>query len=137
MPKIFSIVILSFFILTACSDDPTKIRNKDLIDRDVFTEILIDIHLMDAITNSPGYFRKYNQSDSLDLYSNIFAKHKVTQALFDSTVASYTQRPDIYKEIYDDVLLRLKRRLDKLVENEKDMLSEIDKDSLSLDQIKE
>jgi hypothetical protein len=133
MPKLFLIVFLSVLFLQACSDDPTKIKNKDLIKKDEFTEILIDIHLMDAITNSPGYFRKYDQNDSLDLYSNIFKKHNVTKAVFDSTVVSYTRRPDIYKEIYDEVLLKLNMRLDKLVESEKNKLNEEVPDSLILE----
>ncbi len=80
--------------------------------------------MMDAITNSPGYFRKYNQRDSLDLYSNIFEKHRISKADFDSTVAAYTRRPDLYKEIYDEVLLKLNMRLDKLLEAEKNKIND-------------
>lgn len=108
---LFFIILLTFL---SCSDDPTKFKSRKIIDREEFIEILIDIHLMDAVSNDPDYFRKYRDIDSIDLYSQIFEKHHVTQALFDSTVSAYTRRPDLYKEVYDEVLLKLNMQLDEL-----------------------
>jgi hypothetical protein len=73
---------------------------------------------VDAITNSPGYFRKYEAVDSVDLYSAIFEKYGVTKADFDSTVSNLSRQPEMYMEIYDEVILELNYRLDTLRENE-------------------
>jgi len=113
----YSLIII-FLILTSCSDDPAKIRNRDLIERDKFINILTDMHIMDAITNDPKYFRKFDASDSVDIYSSIFEEYEVTKAEFDSTVSAYSKQPDAYLKIYDEVILELNYRLDTLKENE-------------------
>ena len=118
MRRIINILILFLLIFTSCSDDPTKIREKDVIKREKFVDILADIHIMDAITNGPGYFRKYEARDSVDLYTPIFEKYGVTKAEFDTTISVYTRRPDLFIEIYDEVILELNFRLDTLREND-------------------
>lgn len=106
-------------LLPSCADDPTKVKipKKDAIDREEFVHILADIHLMDAITNNANYFRRYEPGDSVDLYNSIFEKYEVTKAEFDSTVALYTKKPDLYLEVYDEVIFELNFRLDSLREN--------------------
>lgn len=111
------IIFFILIILASCSDDPTKVRNKDTIEREKFIKILADIHTMDALTNNSKYFRKFDANDSVDLYGSIFDKYGVTKAEFDTTVSIYTKQPDIYMEIYDEVILELNYRLDTLKEN--------------------
>ena len=113
------IYICLVLLLPSCADDPTKVKipKKDAIDREEFVHILADIHLMDAITNNANYFRRYEPGDSVDLYNSIFEKYEVTKAEFDSTVALYTKKPDLYLEVYDEVIFELNFRLDSLREN--------------------
>ncbi len=114
--KYFTIIIILTF-MASCSDDPTKVSSRGTIDRDKFIKILADIHTMDAVTNNPNYFRKYDANDSVDLYSSIFDKYGVTKAEFDTTVSIYAKQPDVYMKIYDEVILELNYRLDTLKEN--------------------
>ena len=118
MHKLLLYTILSL-LLASCNDDPTKyrIKQKKVVEREKFVDILADIHMMDAITNNPNYFRKYEPGDSVDLYSSIFDKYGVTKAEFDSTVSAYTKKPQLYSEIYDEVIFELNYRLDTLREN--------------------
>ena len=119
MKVLFAIVSFSLVVLFSCSDDPTKITNKqELIPRDKFVDILVDVHTMDAITNLPQYYRKFGAEDSVSVYGDIWKKYGVTRAEFDSTAAAYTRRPDLYLKIYDDVILKLNLKLDKLRDNE-------------------
>ncbi len=106
------------FLLPSCTDDPTKVKvsRRDAIAQEKFVQILADIHLMDAITNNPDYYRKYEALDSIDLYSSIFEKYGVTKAEFDTTVSLYTKKPDLYLEVYDGVIFELNYRLDSLRE---------------------
>lgn len=112
------ILILTLLTALSCSDDPTKVRAKHVIKKEKVVDILADIHIMDAITNGPGYFRKYNANDSVDLYSAIFDKYGVDKADFDSTISYYSKKPELFLEIYDEVILELNYRLDTLRENE-------------------
>lgn len=105
-------------VMISCGQNPAKISTKNLVERETFKKILIDIHLIDAITSETEYFRKYDANDSIDMYSSIFEKHHVTQAEFDSTVSAYTRHPGLYKEIYDEVLLEINLKMDKLKEIE-------------------
>jgi hypothetical protein len=117
MHKLLLYTILSL-LLASCNDDPTKAKiPSDAIERDKFVNILADIHLMDAVTNNAGYFRKYEASDSVDLYSSIFEKYNVNKVDFDSTVSYYSRKPEIYLEVYDEVIYELNLRLDSLKEN--------------------
>ena len=54
-----------------------------------------------------------SSTDSIDLYGVIFEKHNVTKAEFDSTVSAYTRRSDLFKEIYDEVLLKINVMVDE------------------------
>ncbi|MCK4922314.1 MAG: DUF4296 domain-containing protein [Bacteroidales bacterium] len=110
--KLFLSVLFLVFSFS-CTNDPTHISKKNMIERDVFIDILVDMHIMDAISNETEYYRKFPSEDSINLYTLIFEKHKVTKAQFDSTVSAYTRRSMLYKEIYDEVLLELNIRLDE------------------------
>lgn len=116
--KFISAFILSLLILASCADDPTKVSGKGMIKHEKIVKILADIHMMDAITNGPGYFRKYDVRDSVDLYSPIFEKYDVTKAEFDTTVSKLSKQPELYMQIYDEVIFELNYRLDTLRENE-------------------
>ena len=104
--------------MISCSNDPMKASIKNKIERETFVDILVDIHIMDAISNESMYYRKFPSQDSVDLYSSIFQKYDVSQADFDSTVVAYTRHPGMYKEVYDDVLLKLNLMLDESKEIE-------------------
>jgi len=123
--KFSSFLLLIFLGLSlSCSNDPTRISQKDMIERDVFVDMLVDMHILDAISNESEFYRKFSTKDSLDLYSKIFEKYNVTKAEFDSTVSAYTRRGDLYKEVYDQVLLEINLRIDeanKIEEEEKEL----------------
>ena len=128
--KFSSFLLLIFLSLSlSCSNDPTRISQKDMIERDVFVDILVDMHILDAISNESEFYRKFSPEDSLDLYGKIFEKYNVTKVEFDSTVSAYTRRSDLYKEVYDKVLLKINVRIDEtdLIEEEENELELIDK----------
>ena len=114
MSRILFLLSFIFLIVSSCADDAMKFNKRDVIEREKFIDILSDIHLMDAITNGTGYFRKYEPSDSLDLYSSIFSKYGVTKAEFDTTVSNYSRRPDLFMKVYDEVILQFTIRVDEL-----------------------
>jgi hypothetical protein len=116
MKRLFALIFI-FAALLSCKDDITKIKKKNLIPRRDFIEILAEIHLVDVMTNSPGFSRKFEAADTFELNQQIFDKHKVTKAQFDSTVSMYIRQPDVYIKVYDEVLLKLNYMLDTLKKN--------------------
>jgi len=111
-------LFLGILFMISCSGDPMNASIKNKIERETFVNILVDIHIMDAISNESMYYRKFPSQDSVDLYSAIFQKYDVSKAEFDSTVVAYTRQPGLYKAVYDDVLLKLNLMLDESKEIE-------------------
>ena len=120
MPPLKKIIVLSvaFLFLINCQEDPTKMDKRYLISRSKFVNILVDMYVMDAMVDGSEFYQKYEKNDSINIYHDIFKKYKVSKADFDSTVVSYTRRPDLYMKVYDDVILRLNLAMDKLHDNE-------------------
>ncbi|MCB9014083.1 MAG: DUF4296 domain-containing protein [Bacteroidales bacterium] len=116
MKKLFAFLFF-LAILASCQDDLTKINSSKTIPREKFVNILVEMHLMDVITGNPRYSRKFDASDSLDIYGSIFEKYNVSKALFDTTVAMYVRQPDVYLKVYDEVLLKLNYMQDTLRDN--------------------
>jgi Domain of unknown function (DUF4296) len=114
MKKVITILFLFLLILQSCSDDPTRFKKGRVIPEPKFVNILIDIHLTDVVTNGYEFYQKFETTDSIDMYSNIFQKHGVSKAEFDTTVAIYSRQPELYLEVYDKVMLELNLRIDKI-----------------------
>lgn len=123
MKKILALLFLCVAIY-ACKDDFTKIKNKNLIPREDFVEILVGIHIADVLTSGPYFSRKIEAGDTVEINQSILKKYNVTKAQFDSTVAMYIHQPDIYNKVYDEVLLKLNYRLDTLKKNNPQFTSE-------------
>ncbi len=114
--SIIHILLMTLFVVS-CGRDNGGAGHRKLIPRDKFVDILVDIHLMDAITNGPQFYRKFDVNDSVNVHEEIFKKYNVTRAQFDSTFTSYTRDPEHYLKVYDDVILKLNLRLDELKNN--------------------
>lgn len=72
---------------------------------------------MESIVGGYEYYRKYSEKDTLDIYGAILEKYGYTRVQFDSTVAAYSRRPDLYERVYNEVLMKLNFMLDTLHRN--------------------
>jgi len=108
-----SVAILILSAYTGCTNKKS-ISGKQVIPRDTFIEVLIDIHLVDGITNDVRYYRFFNPGDSIDMYGPIFDKHGVSREKFDLTMHEYSEHPALLDMVYDDVLMKLNMMKDDL-----------------------
>jgi hypothetical protein len=111
-----TIVVLASLIVLLASGcgDKKQIRGKEFIPRDDMVELMLDIHLLDGITNDVKYYRKYNPNDSIDLYGLTFEDHGYHRAIFDSTLQEYSRFPHLLDELYDEIMMRLNMMQDQL-----------------------
>ena len=116
MKYIFAVFFL-VAALIACKDDITRMKDKDLIPREKFVDILVGIHMADVLTNGGSFSRKYEAGDTVDINLSILEKYHVTKAQFDTTVSMYIRQPDVFGKVYDEVLLKLNYMLDTLKNN--------------------
>lgn len=97
------------------------------IPEEVLVEVLVDIHLVDGISNDRKYYRMYEDVDSVDILGPILEKYNISRQEFDTTMYEYTRYPDLLDNVYDEVLLKLNLMLDEtdeLINPKKERLKE-------------
>lgn len=113
-PIIFILALILGAGLSSCHEKK-HISGRAFVKRDVLVNVLVDIHLSDAVTNDRSFYRKF-EADSIDLLGPILDKYEISQARFDTTMKEYSQHPGLLDEVYNDVLRKLNILLE---ENEK------------------
>ena len=114
MPSRIILLLLSLMLVTlaGCSKK-TEINGKEFVPRDELVDMLVDLHLVDGITNDRKFYRSYEDVDSVDLLGPILEKYQVSQQMFDTTMYEYSRYPEIFDQIYNDVLTKLNIMLDE------------------------
>lgn len=106
-------LVVFFLALTVSACQKKKgISGDAFIERDVFVKVLVDIHLMDGVTQDRKFSRKYDV-DSVDVFSPILEKYHVSRHMFDTTMYEYSRNPELLDEVYNDVLIQLNVMLDE------------------------
>ncbi len=127
------ILITIFTLLISGCGEKKQIKGKNFVPRELMVDMMIDIHLLDGITNDVKYYRKYNPQDSIDLYGSVFEKYEIDRATFDLTLLEYSKFPSLMDEIYDEILMELNIMqdfLDKTIEEERKNKNKLKKEAL-------
>ena len=109
IPALFLMVLL---MLGSSCKKQKSITGKAFVEREVLVDVLVDIHLADGVSNDRKFNRKYD-ADSIDMLSPIFEKHQITKEMFDTTIRVYSQYPELFDEVYNEVLIKLNVMLDE------------------------
>jgi len=91
-----------------------KISGSYYIPRETMVQVLVDIYLLDGITDSYKYYRMYREDDTIDMQSEIFDKYNVNRERFDSTLSVYSSYPELLDKLYDEVIMNLNLIQDSL-----------------------
>jgi hypothetical protein len=118
MARIAVLFLLSLSILAGCTKKE-KIKGKEIVPREVLVDVLVDIHLVDGITNDRKFYRRFEGVDSVDLLGPIFDKYGINREKFDRTMLEYTQNPILLDKVYNDVIMKLNVMLDQNDKEEK------------------
>ena len=106
--------VLLLIILSSGCNEKKQVRGDDIVPREVLIQMMVDMHLIDGITNDVKYYRKYNPNDSIDLYGQVFDEHGYSRVTFDSTLKEYARYPYLLDELYNDVMMKLNLLQDQL-----------------------
>ena len=109
---LFLLLSMMLVTLVGCSTK-TEIKGKEFVPRDELVDMLVDLHLVDGITNDRKFYRAYEDVDSVDLLGPILEKYQVSQQMFDTTMYEYSRYPEIFDQVYNDVLTKLNIMLDE------------------------
>lgn len=111
--RIPGILLILFTIISSGCVKKKHITGDEFVPREVLVDVLVDIHLVDGITNDRKFYRRYEDVDSIDLLSPIFDKYQITLEQFDTTMTEYSMHPLLLDQVYKDVLMKLNIMLDE------------------------
>ena len=105
---------IRFFLLALCMSAcaSTEERPKDLLPRDKFTEVLLESQLIEARVNQEMVIDKRTDAPAQQYYKDMFAAQGVSVESFKTTFKWYVDHPAELKDIYNEVLTGLQKRVD-------------------------
>ena len=122
------LILLFIGLVAGCSKQTTS---DEIIDEDVFIDVLVDIHMADAILVVKGY-RIHTDSTAIRLfYNDVLIEHSVTQKQLENTFEYYTKNPKKFEKVYDQVSEKIVKLEE---ENKKNNENRIAKDKEELDE---
>jgi len=121
-----SFLLIITLIFAACSRVP-----KGIIPERKMQQILTDMYLAEEIINADPYsFRTVE--DKKALYQSVFEKHRVTQAIYDSSLIWYGKNLDIYMQVNNMALTEVTKRIEKIGPIEPETAYSPSKDSVDI-----
>lgn len=111
MRRIFVLLLnaaLMIGLLVACTHSKLNIP-RGILNPDEMVPLLVDIHLVDGFLHQQRIVRQDKEDSAYNYYSSILKKHGITRPVFDSTIYFYTQYPEDFAKIYDEVLEKLSK----------------------------
>ncbi len=111
--RILLLLFCLLLVFVAGCSKKTEITGKEYIPREELVDLLVDLHLIDGITNDRKFYRKYEGVDSIDMVGPILEKYQVSKEMFDTTMYEYSRYPEIFDQVYNDVLMKLNIMLDE------------------------
>lgn len=105
--KIICLAVLIFLLSFCAAKENNEVEApKEILSKEVFTKLLTDYALAESAANMNIKNATLQRLDSVYAF-NPLAEHNIRKSQYDSAIAFYSSRPDLYKKIYEDVLVAL------------------------------
>lgn len=105
--KIFALLLSLIFLLSFCSEKENSVTIPDhILSKEKYADVLLSLALAESAANLNVKNVKLEKLDSAYSFDPLKEK-KISRAQYDSTASFYSEHPDLYKEVYDEVLKRL------------------------------
>ncbi|MEM9051820.1 MAG: DUF4296 domain-containing protein [Bacteroidota bacterium] len=98
------ILLVALFFFASCSEPVPEVPPSDLIAKDQFTEVMVDVQLIEGMKIHKLGPKRSKSPDMELMYSEIFQKHDITQEEFKKTYDYYKSKPNQMELIYESVL---------------------------------
>lgn len=102
---------LGIIFLTGCTQkvEKTSIPPDDLIARDEMVNIIVDMHIYDAIMMINQKKSKKPRESKYFYYKSVMKKHNITREKFERNIEHYQQNLDEMDDIYADAITKLSK----------------------------
>ncbi|MDR0795608.1 MAG: DUF4296 domain-containing protein [Tannerella sp.] len=101
------LITIGFFVI-ACSRVP-----KGIIPEKRMQHILMDMHLAEAIIDTDPSLYQFDR-DKKALFQSVFDKHRITEAIYDSSLVWYGKNLDIYMQLNTMALAEITQRIEAI-----------------------
>ncbi|MCK4661745.1 MAG: DUF4296 domain-containing protein [Bacteroidales bacterium] len=114
MKKILKLIFI-VILFSGCGQN--RIRNipEDIIPRDSMISLMVDIHLADGILSVKKFNSHKHKYQIESYYAYILQKHSYTREQYDSSVVFYSNYPEEYDIMYEEVLTELSKMEGEIV----------------------
>ncbi len=107
MNRILYCFLSLLLIIPSCREDIGE-KPSYLISRDRMVNILLDIHLADAVYQTRHFSdEKLMQYSESDFYYSILKKHQIADSVFEKSLIYYSGKPKEFEKIYTRVINKL------------------------------
>ncbi len=103
---LFCILLLS---LIGCNETQAP-KPKDLIPQDKMIEVLVDIHVADAVVEHKYGADHPNPALTSALYKKIYINHGITAEQYKTSYKYYEMEPDMMNKMYDKVITEISKK---------------------------
>ncbi|MGQ9845911.1 MAG: DUF4296 domain-containing protein [Bacteroidales bacterium] len=104
--KIRLVALCSTLFLFSCKQNSTEIP-EGVISRDSMINIIVDLHLVDAVLQNPMTQSKVGDIPSNNLYKAVMKKYHISKERFDKSMDFYSDNPVMLDSMYDSVIEKL------------------------------
>ena len=104
--KIVFIIVVILIAAQSCKQE--KQNSIEVIPQDTMSMVLADIHIADATLNIIMNSEKFKEID--DYYFSVLKKYSITRSRFDSSIVFYSKKPEVYSDIYENVMSIISRK---------------------------
>ncbi|MES1225248.1 MAG: DUF4296 domain-containing protein, partial [Bacteroidota bacterium] len=94
---------VTLFLCVSCSQGEEKLP-ANILNKEEMVRVLIDIQLADAAVNLSNYGQTKLPADKDKLFEKIYSDHKMNRKKFEESFLYYTNHPDKFEKIYDEVI---------------------------------
>ena len=101
---------LLILILLATLSCNSCTRKEKIIPRNDLVELLVDLHIADAIAMNHSINENFGKLDSAILYRTVLEEHGYTRQQMEASIKLYSRDIEKMMGIYDDVFARLSKR---------------------------
>ncbi len=103
----YILLIIALFLFTQCDNSDKK----DIIEQDKFIDILVDIHIADAIISNKGFYDGNLKDSTKSYYNYVLKKHNISRASFDKSMEYYSKDTESYLKLYDKVIAIISKQV--------------------------
>lgn len=99
-------LLLSILFVASCNNE--IIPGNEIIPKDTMAMVIADIHIADATLNVIMNSEKFKEVDGY--YKSVLDLHNISRARFDTSIAYYTNKPEVFSVIYEDVMFIISQK---------------------------